>query len=205
ALHNNRIVVSGRPVLTDDEGRFRLLNLSPGKYTLQAQRPRAGDAVLEHVALGGDVVLTIAAPSRLAGTVSLPGGETPDEFSVTVDNRRGGFTRTDRFFRTGGRWGFDAVPAGELEVLVSAAAGTQKLELTLGAGEQKSDVRVELAAKVTVRGTVVDLDGEPVAGLEVKISASKNFRFSLDEADRRHVSDEAGRFEVAQAPTGPVS
>src|SRR5690606_1288984 len=82
---------------------------------------------------------------------------------------------------------------------------TQKLELSLGAGEQKSDVRVELAAKVSVRGTVVDLDGAPVAGLEVKISASKSFRFSLDEADRRHVSDEAGRFEVAQAPTGPVS
>src|SRR5690606_10459350 len=32
-----------------------------------------------------------------------------------------------------------------------------------------------------------------------------NFRFSLDEADRRHVSDEAGRFEVARAPTGPVT
>src|SRR5690606_13346872 len=39
ALQNNRIVVSGRPVLTDDEGRFRVEGLSPGKYTLQAQRP----------------------------------------------------------------------------------------------------------------------------------------------------------------------
>ena len=205
ALENSRIRGNERPVLSDADGRFRVEGLPPGKYTLQAQRPRGGDAVLEHAELGGDVTLTIAATSRLAGTVSLRGGGAPDEFSVTVYNRPRGFSRTDNFFRTGGAWGFGEVPPGDIEVHVSAADGTQKLAVELGAGEQRTDLRVELAAKVTVRGTVVDLDGAPVVGVEVKISESGSFRFGLADTDRKHISDDAGRFEVARAPTGPVT
>ena len=204
ALENTRIRVNDRPVLTDADGRFRVEGLSPGKYTLQAQRT-GGEAVLEHAELGADVTLTIAAASRLAGTVSRHGGGAPDEFSVTVHNRPRGFSRTDNFFRTGGAWGFGEVPPGDIEVQVSGVDGTKKIEVKLGAGEQKSDLRIELAAKVTVRGTVVDLNGAAVVGVEVKISETGSFRFGLDDTDRKHISDDAGRFEVAHAPTGPVT
>ncbi len=160
---------------------------------------------MEHVEVGGDVVLTIAAASRLAGTVSFYGGGAPEEFSVTIGNRPKGFSRTDRFFRTRGAWGFGEVPPGDIEIQVSAMDGTKKLEITLGAGEQKADLHIELAAKATVRGTVIDLDGAPVVGVEVNITETSGFRFGLTATDRRQVTDDTGRFEIAQASTGQVT
>jgi protocatechuate 3,4-dioxygenase beta subunit len=205
ALQNSRVRVGDRPVLSDADGRFRIDGLSPGKYTLQALRPRGGDAMLEHVELGGDVVLAIAPASRIAGIVARATGGAPDEFSITVHNRARGFSRSDRFFRTGGAWGFGEVPPGAIEVQVSGADGTQRLELELGAGEQKSDLRIELAAKVTVRGKVADLDGAPVVGVEVHMSETGSFRFGMVPTDPRQITDDAGRFEVVQASTGPVT
>lgn len=205
ALQSSRMRTGERPLLTDDDGRFRVEGLSPGKYTLRAQRVGGGEAVIEHVELGGDIVLTIAPTGRLSGIVALPGGGAPDEFTVKLRNRSTSFDRSDRFFRSDGVWTFNAVPPGVFEVDVSAAEGTRKLELSLGPGEVKSGVRVDLAGKITVRGTVVDVDGAPVRGAEVRISESGSFYIDVNEPTGKHISDEAGRFEVARAPTGRVT
>ena len=71
------------------------------------------------------------------------------------------------------------------------------------AGQDTTGVRVELAPKVTVRGTVVDLDGKPVAGMEVSVSGAG--AWGGGDQDKRNVTDATGRYEVAHAPTGKIN
>src|SRR5262249_37089954 len=100
-------------------------------------------------------------------------------------------------------WSFAGLPAGKYELQVSAAEGSQKLEVSLGTGEERSGVRVELAAKVRLRGSVVDLEGKPVPHIAVQVNATDVFRFGAPGGDGVR-TDAEGRFEVAAAPTGSV-
>jgi hypothetical protein len=190
------------PLLTDGDGRFVVVGLRPGKYTLRAERRGGGEALLEHVAPGSEAVLTMAATGRLAGTVTRAGGGAPEEFSVRLYDQKTGYRRNDNFFRTGGAWSFPELPGGEYELVVSAGEGTGTITTTLAPGEERTALRIELAGKVTVRGTVVDLEGQPVPGVAVRI-VSGGFR--SESGDRGHISDAAGRFEVVQAPVGVVT
>ena len=192
-----------RPLLTDADGRFVVPNLRPGKYTLRAERRGGGEAVLEHVAPGSEAVLTIAVTGSLAGVVTRPGGGAPEEFTATLRDRKTGYRRSDNFFRTGGAWSFPELPGGDYELVVSAGEGTGTISATLASGEAQTGLRVELAGKVTVRGTVVDLEGAPVPGVTVRIGVGA-VSYGGNTGDLRHVSDAAGRFEVAQAPVGVV-
>ena len=172
---------------------------------MRAQRRGGGEALVEHVALGENVALTIEATGRIAGTVSFAGGGAPERFSASIWDKTTGFRRSDSFFRTNGAWSFAEVPRGSYELAVHAPEGTRKLEVPLAAGESREDLRVELAGMVRVRGTVVDLEGAPVPGVEVRISADGSVRLGQSEADRRHISDATGHFEIDQAPVGVVS
>ncbi|MDC0717647.1 carboxypeptidase regulatory-like domain-containing protein [Nannocystis bainbridge] len=194
--------LNSKPHLTDAEGRFAVEELFPGKYTVRAFRRGGGETTVEHVALGAEVTLTIAPTGRLAGTVALKGGGSPQEFSATLADPRTGYQRTDQFFRTGGAWSFAELPAGEYKLSVSAPEGTQDAEVSLGTGEERAGVRVELAAKVKLRGTVVDLEGAPVVGAAVRVSQGQGYTI-----DDRHTprTDAQGRFEVEGAPVGLVT
>jgi len=192
----------GTPNLSDTDGRFTLTELAPGKHTLRAHRKGGGEAILEHVEAGSDVVLTIAATGRMAGTVHLGGGGVPEDFQVGLEDEKTGFRRGDSFFRTGGAWSFSELPAGTYKVRVGAGAGSAEIEATMTAGQDTTGLRVELAAKVTVRGTVVDLEGKPVPGLSVSVGGAA--AYGGGDEHRRNITDAAGRYEVAQAPTGKV-
>ncbi|WAS92809.1 carboxypeptidase regulatory-like domain-containing protein [Nannocystis punicea] len=194
--------LNDRPHLTDPEGRFAVEELFPGKYTVRAFRRGGGETSVEHVALGTEVTLTIAPTGRLAGTVALKGGGAPQEFSATLVDPSSGYQRTDRFFRTGGAWSFAELPAGDYKLSVSAPEGTQDAEVSLGSGEERSGVRVELAAKVKLRGTVVDLEGAPVVGAAVRVSQGQVFVVDNRDLPR---TDAQGRFEVEGAPVGLVT
>ncbi|PCC70885.1 PDZ domain-containing protein [Nannocystis exedens] len=189
-----------QPNMTDAEGRFTLTDLSDGKHTVRAHRRSGGEAIVEQVAVGSEVTLTLAPAARLAGTVALPGGGTPEEFTVVIAEATSQYRRTDNFYRTNGAWSFPEVPAGEYKVQVNAGAGTAEATVKVAAGEELSGVRIELAPKVTVRGTVVDLEGKPVPGLTVTVSGSGA---SASAQDGKHnVTDESGRFEFRNAPAG---
>ena len=190
------------PEMTDQDGKFRLTGLAPGKYTLRAHRNGGGEAIREHVVVGTDVELAIALPGSLAGTVRVRGGDAPEEFRVNVEDEATGYRRGDSFFRTRGAWRLPELPQGKFKVTASAGEGSQEIQVELAAGEQRRGVQIELAPKVTVRGTVVDLEGKPVAGLQVMINGAS---FSgWNEEDKQNVTDEAGRYEVPRAPTGKI-
>ncbi len=188
-----------RPRLTDAEGRFTIDALFPGKYKVRALRRGGGEATVEHVALGADVTLTIAETGRLAGSVALKGGGAPQDFTALLEDPSTGYHRKHEFFRTAGSWSFAEVPPGKYKLQITAPEGTESTELSLGPGEEKAGVRLELTAKVKLRGTVLDLEGAPVAGVEVRIGQSGVFAFDDREVPR---TDDAGRFEVDGAPVG---
>jgi hypothetical protein len=193
-----------RPRLSEADGQFTLTGLMPGRYTLLAQRRGGGEASSEHVAVGETVTLTIAAVGRISGRVVLPGGGAPEEFNVSVWDHATGFRRSDSNFRSDGAWGFAELPAGNYELEVSAAEGFDKRSVALAAGEVRGDVLVKLAGMTRVSGAVVDLEGNPVAGVEVLIRGDRHFRFGSGDGDRRNVSDASGRFEVGSVPVGEV-
>lgn len=190
-----------RPILTDADGRFVLVGLRAGKYSVRAQRRGGGEGLREHVGIGEDVVLTLADSGSLAGTVVTAGGRVPEEFTVSVRDRVSGFYRSDTFYRTGGAWRLRDLEDGDFEIEVSAAGGLGTGKVTLAAGEVKTGVTVQLVGMVTVRGSVVDLEGTPVAGVEVVIPNGNGYSMGLAG---EHVSDAAGRFTLKQAPVGVV-
>ena len=69
-------------------------------------------------------------------------------------------------------------------------------------GQETTGVRIELAPRVRVRGTLVDFEGRPAAGLRVAIGAQSGSAWGFGGEARENVSDAAGRFEVPNAPSG---
>jgi len=190
------------PHLTDHDGRFTIEDLADSKHTIRAHRKGGGEAIAEHIEPGADVVLTIAGTGRMSGVVVAPGGTVPEEFSVSLHDETTGFRRHDSFFRTGGEWSLPELPAGKYKVKVTAGPGSAELEASMTAGQDTTGVRVELAPRVTVRGTVVDLEGKPVAGMFVTIDGAGGWN---GDEQKRNLTDETGRFEVVHAPTGKVN
>ena len=198
-----------KPILTDEDGRFELENLTEGaSYTVVANRRGGGRGLTEDVAVGSDVEVSIRESCALSGIVKLEGGGYPENFRVQVSDRANGHYASDDFFRTDGRLQFDNLPPGSYEVQVNADEGNAKttVELTAEAGE--GTVEVSLQPRVTLVGQLVDAEtGEPVPGLRVSASAGgMSFgRFGDQKADQKDISDEQGRFEVENAATGKVS
>ncbi len=194
----------GSPNLSDADGRFTIKELSPGKHTLRAHRKGGGEAILEHVGSGSDVVLTIAGTGRMSGTVALRGAGAPEDFTISLEDEKTGFRRYDSFFRTGGAWSLAELPAGTYKLKVGAGGGSAEVEAKMTAGQDTTGLRVELVPKVTVRGTVLDLEGKPVPGLYVSVSDGGAAYGGGDEK-KLNITDGAGRYEVTQAPAGKVT
>lgn len=193
-----------KPNLTDQDGKFTLEQLPTGKHTLRAHRKGGGEGIVEHVELGSDVVVTIASAGRMTGTVNVRGGTSPEEFTIVAIDEATGYRRTDQFFRTGGSWSLSELPAGNYKVSVTAGPGTAEVQAAMSAGKDTSGVRIELAPKVTVRGSVVDTEGKPLAGMEVYVSAPGTWSGGGGDEEKRNVTDEGGRYEVTNAPSGKV-
>ena len=199
-----------RPVITDVDGAFTVRGLSPGTYTVRAFRRGGGEAVGEHVAVGGTVALVIRATGTIGGTVVAAGGAPPEELTITVGDAASGFSRRESFYRTGGRFTLRDLPAGTFVVAAMGGGGRVTTDVTLAAGEQRTDLQLVLAANVTVRGRLVDLDsGAPVEGVEMSVAPRKGagdarvFRLGDDGAGEQ-VSNAEGRFAIAHAPVGPA-
>ncbi|MEE9385522.1 MAG: carboxypeptidase regulatory-like domain-containing protein, partial [Nannocystaceae bacterium] len=133
------------PVLTDVDGSFVTEGLlEDGHYTLHAYRKRGGEAIVERVAVGSNVKLSIRPAGTLSGRVSAPDGTAPRQFDLTTTNIKAGMSREETFFRTNGAWSMADLPAGSHRVAAGAAGGSTTLEdMALGEGHVRDGVNLE--------------------------------------------------------------
>lgn len=196
-----------RPVITSTDGSFTLRELAPGTYAVRAFRRGGGEAVVEHVKLGSTVTVVIKSTGSIAGRIVVPDGVPPDEFHISIADEAAGFNRREKFFRTGGVFAMNDLPAGNFLVTADSTAGRVMTRITLTAGEHKAGVELTLERKVTVRGRMVELGTtNPVPGLRASVMPIKGGRSMGwgSGADKEYISGEDGRFEVKNAATGRV-
>lgn len=194
-----------RPVLTGTDGGFTLGKLSPGTYTIRAYRRGGGEAIVEHVALGGAARLTIRATAAISGRVHARGGAAPDELAITIRDLATGYRRREELYRTGGAYTMGDLPGGTYLVIAEAPTGIGQTELVLREGETRGGVDLVLDGFVTVTGRVVALGtGTPIAGLAMAVRRVRGGGVAIAREDTAHVSDAAGRFTVRGAPQGQV-
>lgn len=198
-----------QPIMTDTEGGFTVEGLSEGTYTVWAVRKGGGEGYAENIAAGADgVSIQLQPTGRMEGTVASSSGAAPQRFKVSVRDETTGFSRTESFFATDGRFVFEELPPGTFFVAASSAEGSGDTEVTLAEGASQAGVKVELQKMVAVKGRVVDLDsGEPVSGVSVSMGRKKSGSFNIrfGGGDKRNITDENGNYELDAVPVGPVS
>jgi protocatechuate 3,4-dioxygenase beta subunit len=196
-----------RPVVTATDGTFTLIELAPGAYAVRAYRRGGGEAIAEHVAVGGHPRLVMKPAGAITGTVVAPAGVSLETFSVSLVDLQTGFSRSERFYETGGGFALRELPAGAFTLEVTAGTARATTEVALADGEHRDGLQLTLARMVTVRGRLVELGTTtPVVGLLISVSAARGqqgFSFDPDgDPDRKNITDAAGRFEVGRAPVG---
>jgi protocatechuate 3,4-dioxygenase beta subunit len=198
-----------KPVLTGVDGSFTVGKLGPGKYTLRAYRKGGGEAIAEHVAVGSTARLQIRHVGSISGIAKKKSGPMPDELTVSIEDLKTGFDRTESFYRTGGQFTLKDLPAGHFTLIVKAEGGQQKTEVDLAEGQDKTGIEVTLEDLVDLTGRVVDLaTKQPVVGIMVFAKPAvggDGFSFSWGEEDQDHITDQQGKFTVKRAPKGKLA
>ena len=198
-----------KPVLTGVDGSFTVTKLAPGKYTLRAYRKGGGEAIAEHVAVGSTAKLQIRHTGSISGLAKKKSGPMPDELTVSIEDIKTGFDRTESFYKTNGQFKLDDLPAGNFTLTVRAEGGQQKTEVPLAEGQDKTGIELTLEDLVDLKGKVVDLaTKQPVPGIMVFAKPAiggDGMSFTWGDEDTSHISDAQGHFTVKRAPKGKLA
>ena len=135
----------------------------------------------------------------LSGTVSVTGADAPGDAQagLTVklfapDGREVGETKTDGDGRY--RFGDLATYAGYRVALVRPAGLTSDQPLSrtvdLGDDDQVADFALRAVVPLAVSGTVADPDGNPLAGVEVRLTGPGDDRTAVTDADGAYLFDD---------------
>ena len=189
---------------TGEDGRFEIDGVAPGSYGVIAQAPdrprllkRTGVEVgdqdvggLELVVKTAHVVTGRVVPARLA-TITLVrpmgtafaamalGGDVSDLINLAASTTR---TRPDGSFEIAG------APSGSYTVVADADDGTRG-EANVVVGRDGA-VTIDLAATPTLRGTIVDRRGKPVANLQLHATSEQYY----PNREQETLTDAAGKF-----------
>ena len=160
------------PVLSGADGRFEIVGLRRGIYDVTAEaergtiRGRTGQ-----VAVGTDVVVTIAGLATVTGTVT-SAGKPVGVFTVDLIKPRDEGRRSQRVHDDAGHFRLTRVEPGRYQLRVLTATGSANRELTI-TGEPTAPLSFEIAGELaTVHGQIVDAAGQPVANVTVSARAT---------------------------------
>lgn len=194
-----------KPVLTSTDGAFTITKLPPGVYTIRAYRRGGGEAVAEHVAIGGSAKLQIRPTGSIEG-VARRGGVALEEVELSIQDKATGFYRNETFYMTGGTFIVRDLPKGAFQVTVESAGAQKMVEVALAEGEARTGVAVELEALRTLTGKVVEHGtGKPVAGIRMFAMPVTGGGYSWSSSDDQlNVTDDAGAFKIDNAPPGKI-
>ncbi|MEM9382382.1 MAG: carboxypeptidase-like regulatory domain-containing protein, partial [Planctomycetota bacterium] len=167
--------------------------------------PSAAGAEVNGVADPGrldEIVVTLSSGGSVEGRVrDATTGEPVTSFSVRVTDRietdPAAPTRLNPFAGgvevedPEGRFRIEAVEAGRQTLSIHADAYLDAdVQVTVAEGEATRDVAVSLRRGATVRGTVVDSAGEPVAGAQVTTERLVKRSFEFMEDERKSIEDD---------------
>ena len=208
SVQDTRWSWSDRPVITDIDGTFTVAKLAPGAYTVRAYRRGGGEAVAEHVPIGGTARLQITPTGSLEGVVRRAGSAPRPitELELSVEDVQTGFSRDETFYMTAGRFAIHDLPSGSFRITAESAGARAMVEVDLAEGERKTGVAIELEALRTLTGRVVDrTTGAPVPGVRMiasPIAGAGGWKWRSD--DDANITDEQGAFTIAHAPAGKL-
>ncbi len=193
------------------DGTFRIESLHPGEYSLYASREGPEGVALSARATGlaagdPDLDLSLSPCVTYAGRVVDDAGAPVDAFEVEA--RRADWPRwmegpsaevSARFDGAAGRFDLSTLDAGTWEVSIEAAghlwSGQREVVVPAVDGEP-----FVLTRTARLSGTVLDPNGEPVVGAEVRASLdSQGGRSAVTETDAQ------GRFELDSVGPGALS
>jgi len=195
-----------RPTLTSTDGSFKLGELSPGTYTVRAERRGGGEAIAEHVASGTSTSLVFKPTGQIDGVVR-GAGSAPDELEISLHDNKTGLMRDEEYFRTGGAFTIHDLPAGIFTITASAGGGKKQITIDLADGEHKKGVDIQLDVLVTLTGRVVELGTTtPVPGIFMIASMGASGETLADPGSfsRDNTSDATGHFTIHNAPSGTI-
>ncbi|MBN1476689.1 carboxypeptidase regulatory-like domain-containing protein [Candidatus Sumerlaeota bacterium] len=185
--------------LTDEEGRFTMLDLSPGEHTIEATAPGYLEATARAVIPSGGEAEELTLVLRQGGTVvgrvvssrdrtPLPGARVafPDEgfLEDLADDlvNRGATTNTE------GRFEMLGAPAGNTRLIVThgdfARLETSNILIREGEVTDVGDLRISTGGRII--GWVIDAEGEFLPGAGIFLEGPNGF----DAA----TTDETGEF-----------
>lgn len=192
--HNER-----PPVLTDEDGRFELTGLRDAAYELMVEGG-GGDRRASAVARPGeDAVLVLAELGTIEGVVTLD-GQPLRRFMARVE---GPTSRRVQVRDASGHFEIGRLDPGSYRLVITAAEGSGRAELTLDAGQTVTrDLVLEPPVKVT--GRIVDREGAPIGGASILVGEGENGSMTIEQdgSEPPNTTDAEGRFVVMCAP-GP--
>jgi hypothetical protein len=207
-----RVAVRGagaEPIVSDPSGGYALRLVPEGAATLRFSAAGYADEIvaLEPATLAGeqvelDVRLEDAPGATVSGTLATErgvplAGETIQLRATASQATHSVLTGTD------GRFSIPGVTPGPGYYLsVRPAAGYGDYQRALEVGPDGAFVPITLRELSTTRlsGRLVDVEGDPIAGLELTVVSGQALGRTLATA-----TDDEGRFELADVPTGHLS
>lgn len=186
------------PVLTDDEGRFEITGLRDGDYELVADaKGSSARGNLEGVRPGQNVTLTLEPMGGIQGKVTSNGSAVRD-YVLHVD---GLASRTKRVRDGSGKYEVDHLEPGTYSVKVTSDGGSRTESVEVRPGETAT-LDIGLDEFATVTATVVDKEGNPVAGARVMMASGdgRSVSLELDGSEPDIRTDAEGKLETKCAP-----
>lgn len=187
------------PIEIDDEGRFAIHGLEPGRYRLTAQAAAHDPAGAVVEAGTEDVLLFLPPLSDLV--VRIPDGvEIPADARVEIRGRRGDATTmpplSEVFAEDKREVRFPSLPAGTWNVLVRVGDRYAQDELVLARGRPGEYV-AKLMLGGSVEGHVSHPDGQVISGIAVTLIPATGPERTMD-------TDRSGHYRFDAVPPGVV-
>jgi len=153
---------------TAADGTFRIERLPDGVFAVRARIEGANVAVVNDVALGARIRLVMRPTAALSGVVVGPTGGPVDDVQLEVKDREHDVSRTERLFRTAGKFAFRDLPAGTYRLTADDDRQTS-ITVALREGEIRDDLRVVARPRYAIRGRLVAADRRPLAGWTIEV------------------------------------
>jgi protocatechuate 3,4-dioxygenase beta subunit len=195
-----------RPVRTDERGEFEIDDLSPGPIAFEAEASgyRMSSPVTVELAPGElldgvEIVLHegTSVTGRVVGPDGLPVAEA--QVSARIESGEGLSTGGRGFARTAadGRFELDTLAPG-VAIVVARKEGFAEATETLELGPGGASLELALGRGTVVSGWVLDPDGAPAAGIDLRLGS----RGRTSSNDPRATSSADGSFVFRGVPEG---